>query len=119
MLFLSRQSHWQEGKAIRGGVPICFPWFAAKADDTEAPAHGFARIRSWELYAVEQTGRGVAVTLVLENGSFTKHWWPSRFRLLHRVIFASQLPMELQLTNMSEATLPAEEAHHTTTMWEM
>src|SRR5215470_20366937 len=38
VLFLSARSRWQEGQAIRGGIPICFPWFRAKADDPKAPA---------------------------------------------------------------------------------
>ena len=41
-LFLSEHSHWQVGKAIRGGIPVCFPWFRSKADDASAPAHGCA-----------------------------------------------------------------------------
>ena len=48
MLFLSSQSRWQDGRAIRGGVPICFPWFGSKADDPKAPAHGFARTKLLE-----------------------------------------------------------------------
>src|SRR5262245_16644487 len=48
VLFLSTTSRWQEGQAIRGGIPICFPWFRAKADDPTAPAHGFVRTRSWQ-----------------------------------------------------------------------
>lgn len=43
VLFLSSHSRWQDGKAIRGGIPICFPWFRAKSDDPHAPAHGFVR----------------------------------------------------------------------------
>jgi glucose-6-phosphate 1-epimerase len=41
VLFLSSQSRWENGHAIRGGVPICFPWFGDKADNPKAPAHGF------------------------------------------------------------------------------
>ena len=41
--YLSFASKWEEGKAIRGGVPISFPWFADKANDSKAPAHGFVR----------------------------------------------------------------------------
>src|ERR1700744_3522333 len=52
-LFFSEQSHWQDGRAIRGGIPICFPWFRAKADDPSAPAHGFVRTRAWRLGAGE------------------------------------------------------------------
>src|SRR6516165_7267375 len=53
MIFLSERSHWEDGKAIRGGVPICFPWFRGKADDPKAPAHGFVRTTQWTLESVE------------------------------------------------------------------
>src|SRR4051794_17302365 len=43
VLFMSRQSHFAPGKAIRGGVPLIFPWFGARAGDAKAPQHGFAR----------------------------------------------------------------------------
>ena len=46
ILFMSVMSHFQPGKPIRGGVPICFPWFGPKAADPKAPAHGFARFPS-------------------------------------------------------------------------
>src|ERR1700753_1840266 len=45
VIFLSRHSHWEDGRAIRGGIPVCFPWFRGKADDPKAPAHGFVRTR--------------------------------------------------------------------------
>src|SRR5580698_3974847 len=43
VIFLSEHSRWEDGRAIRGGIPVCFPWFRAKADDPKAPAHGFVR----------------------------------------------------------------------------
>jgi Aldose 1-epimerase len=43
VLFISAASKWEDGRAIRGGVPICFPWFGNKAGDPKAPAHGFVR----------------------------------------------------------------------------
>ncbi len=46
---MSQASNYADGKAIRGGVPICFPWFAALASDPTAPAHGYARTRQWNL----------------------------------------------------------------------
>src|SRR5262249_32716131 len=52
ILFLSTKSRWQEGQAIRGGIPICFPWFRGKADDTKAPAHGFVRTKIWQLESI-------------------------------------------------------------------
>src|SRR5580698_5407756 len=44
-IFLSEHSRWEDGRAIRGGIPVCFPWFRAKADAPKAPAHGLVRTR--------------------------------------------------------------------------
>jgi glucose-6-phosphate 1-epimerase len=44
VIFLSSRSFWKEGRAIRGGIPVCFPWFRAKADNPAAPAHGLVRV---------------------------------------------------------------------------
>ena len=46
-IFLSERADYAVGKAIRGGVPICFPWFGRRAGSPEAPQHGFARILPW------------------------------------------------------------------------
>src|SRR5271170_6319281 len=59
VLFVSSKSRWEEGRAIRGGVPICFPWFAGKADDPNAPAHGFVRSVAWTLDSIVQAGDAV------------------------------------------------------------
>jgi glucose-6-phosphate 1-epimerase len=65
-LFVSSNSHWEPGRAIRGGIPICFPWFADKADDPAAPAHGFARTTAWQLDSLTQTPDAVTVAMRLE-----------------------------------------------------
>jgi glucose-6-phosphate 1-epimerase len=59
VLWLSRASRFEPTHAIRGGVPVCFPWFGPKAGDPEAPMHGFARILPWALVGVtrEPSGR--------------------------------------------------------------
>src|SRR5580704_2380415 len=56
VLFVSPHSLWADGHAIRGGVPICFPWFGDKAGDPHAPAHGFVRTKSWQLESIAQSG---------------------------------------------------------------
>src|ERR1039458_4682278 len=57
LLFLSRLSHFAAGKAIRGGVPVCFPWFGPREG---GGVHGFARITEWELVATNVTHGGGA-----------------------------------------------------------
>ncbi len=112
-LFLSSKSRWEEGQAIRGGIPICFPWFRGKADDPKAPAHGFVRTTAWQLEAIVDNGSGVTVTMFTESNDRTRGWWPGEFRLVHRVTFGSELRLELECSNKGTAPFRFEEALHT------
>jgi glucose-6-phosphate 1-epimerase len=114
VIFVSERSHWEDGKAIRGGVPVCFPWFRGKADDPKAPAHGFVRTRQWDLEAVE-TPDDSSVTVVFATSSDlnTRRWWPYDFRLRHRITAGKNLRMELIATNTGRAPFRFEEALHT------
>ena len=113
VLFLGTKSRWEEGQAIRGGIPICFPWFRGKADDPHAPAHGFVRNRSWQLYSIVENKAGVAVTMFIESDEQTRRWWPGEFRLVHRVTFGSELKLELTCINRGRTQFHFEEALHT------
>jgi glucose-6-phosphate 1-epimerase len=112
VLFLSSQSRWEHGRAIRGGVPICFPWFGGKADDSNAPAHGFVRTKAWQLESIAQAGDGVAVSMFTESDEDTKRWWPADFRAVYRVTFGPELRLELVVTNTGKTSLRFEEALH-------
>ena len=113
VLFLSSHSRWQDGKAIRGGIPICFPWFRAKSDDPHAPAHGFVRTKSWELEAIAQHGNAISVSMFTESDDSTKRWWPADFRLVHRATFGAELQLELEVINTGTTTVRFQEALHT------
>jgi glucose-6-phosphate 1-epimerase len=113
VIFLSAHSKWTDGTAIRGGVPICFPWFRGKADDQKAPSHGFVRIKSWELESIAREGDSAIVTLSTESDDGTRSWWPHDFRLRHRITVGAQLKMELVMTNTGATTSTFEEALHT------
>ncbi len=114
VLFLSAKSNWSDGKAIRGGVPVCFPWFRAKADDPQAPAHGFVRTRDWriESIAVEHSD-AVAVRFSTGSDDSTKRWWPFDFRLDYRIAVGRELDLELTMKNTGASDLRFEEALHT------
>jgi glucose-6-phosphate 1-epimerase len=113
ILFLSSKSHWQDGQAIRGGIPICFPWFRAKTDDPKAPAHGFVRTKSWQLESIVQQEEGIVVTMFTESDHETHRWWPADFHLVYRVTFGSELRLRLACTNTGSEALRFEEALHT------
>jgi len=112
VLFVSSQSRWEDGRAIRGGIPVCFPWFADKADDPRAPAHGFARTQAWQLQSIVQGGDAVTVSMFTESHESTKRWWAADFRLVHRVTFGRELSLQLVLTNTGVGPLRFEEALH-------
>lgn len=112
-LFVSSASKWEDGKAIRGGVPICCPWFGGKADDPKAPAHGFVRAKAWKLESIVQKGDAVTVSMATVNEEATKKLWPRDFRLVHRATFGAELTMELEMTNTGAAEMRFEEALHT------
>src|SRR3954451_15055935 len=66
VLFMSAKSLFNPAKAIRGGVPLIFPWFGARADDPKAPQHGFARNTAWtlkDLWKVDDDSVAVELTL--------------------------------------------------------
>ncbi len=113
VLFVSTKSHWQEGQAIRGGIPICFPWFRAKGNDRQAPAHGFARTKSWQIESIVQNEGRVSVSMFTESDEQTRRSWPGEFRLIHRVTFGSELKLELICRNTGTTPLRFEEALHT------
>jgi glucose-6-phosphate 1-epimerase len=111
LLFLSRQSKFATDKAIRGGVPICYPWFGSRAG--EAAAHGFARISAWEfLEGVTAPDGAVRVRLGLPQKNLKPEWAPRRTEFI--VTAADTLTMELAATNTSpDKTLEIENCLHT------
>jgi len=113
VIFLSEHSHWEPGRAIRGGIPICFPWFRAKADDPKAPQHGFARTTEWKLESVSLDGKSVVIALALESSDASLKLWPHKFRAVHRITAGADLKLELAVTNLDTEPFQFEEALHT------
>jgi glucose-6-phosphate 1-epimerase len=76
LLFLSESSRFQTDSPIRGGIPICFPWFGARAGTEGQPMHGFARLKEWHVKEIVQNKNGeVTVTFhwsdALESDNFS------------------------------------------------
>lgn len=113
VIFVSAATRWELGRAIRGGIPICFPWFGNKADDAKAPAHGFVRAQSWQLESIVPTGNAVTVSMFTESDASSKKLWPCDFRLTHRATFGRALRLELEMVNQGTTSLLFEEALHT------
>src|ERR1700689_2353605 len=113
VIFLSGQSQWEPGRAIRGGIPVCFPWFRNKADDPKAPSHGFVRTKAWQLDSLAGNGDSVTISLSTGSDEATRAWWPHDFLLVHRLTVGAELVQELTVSNTGTAPLRFEEALHT------
>jgi len=113
VVFVSEHSNWQEGRAIRGGIPVCFPWFRSKANDSSAPAHGVVRTKEWQLESVKIDGDSAVVICSTESDELTQRWWPHAFRLVHKLSIGKSLRLELIVTNTGQIPFSFEEALHT------
>src|SRR3989442_15536134 len=81
VLFTSPHSQFAPGKAIRGGVPVIFPWFGPRAGHLPAPEHGFARVAEWSVESVERALDGaVILVLRLDPAEITRTLWPDDLR---------------------------------------
>jgi D-hexose-6-phosphate mutarotase len=114
VLWLSTRSLYRADKGIRGGVPICYPWFGAHASDGTAPAHGFARLVDWTLTDAAESADGeVSLTFVLETTEDLSPLWPHRSRATYRLAIGATLAMALDIENRGREPVAFEEAFHT------
>ncbi|MEQ9454441.1 MAG: D-hexose-6-phosphate mutarotase [Phycisphaeraceae bacterium] len=106
VLFLSEDALFVEGQAIRGGVPICFPWFGPRADDPKAPSHGVVRTRLWDLDDA-----------IAHNGAHTLRFSTSAppLQATFELTLGPRLGMSLTVSHTDSAAEPVtfEEALHT------
>lgn len=99
VLFMSARSEFASGKAIRGGVPVCFPWFGAPPEGRSG-SHGWARISDWELLEADA---GQAVFGLIREG----------YRLRYTVTPGAKLEMRLEVENLSDRKATFSGALHT------
>jgi glucose-6-phosphate 1-epimerase len=105
VLFLSERAQYQWGKAIRGGVPVCWPWFGPDPEGKGRPSHGLARTRLWVVQATGTTADGdTQVSLVLTDTADTRALWPYAFSLRLSITIGATL--HLALTTRNTGTVP-------------
>jgi glucose-6-phosphate 1-epimerase len=106
VLFMSSKSFFAPGKAIRGGIPVIFPWFGARSDGKPGPAHGFARTSVWTVESSRLLGSGdveITLTLTAEDAITVRF----------TAIIGTELALSLETTNGGSEPFRYEEALHT------
>ena len=123
LLFLSRCANYQQGKSIKGGIPICWPWFGSEPEnistinagpDNQVPqAHGFARNKMWELRSTERLNNAqIKIVMGLKEDSESLKLWPCKFDLELEVIVGATLSLNLITQNTDNKTLQITQALH-------
>ena len=114
VIWLSPAAKLVQGKSIRGGVPICWPWFGAHGSDSSFPGHGFARTVPWEVVTSEALPDGsTRITFELPHSSIPSAQWPHACRVRHIVTVGKSLVVELTTENTGKAAFEIGEALHT------
>ncbi len=114
VLWLSRQARYEPGKPIRGGVPVCWPWFGSHPQDSARPFHGFARIRDWRVAGSGVTASGeIELRMVFEDDAQTRELWHHRFRLVLDVSVGRRLRVSLGMSHAGEGVAVCTAALHT------
>ena len=113
VLFLSKKTAYKKGKALRGGIPVIFPWFGDRHDGQPGPAHGFARAAEWTLAFAALVGEDVHLSLTLAPSEATRALGFDQFRVAYQLTIGRSLTLQLTVANEAATPLVFEEALHT------
>ncbi|WP_305814170.1 D-hexose-6-phosphate mutarotase [Photobacterium leiognathi] len=95
IIWLSENAEFDTQKAIRGGIPVCWPWFGKAG----TPSHGFARTSQWTLQEHRENENGVIVSLQLKDNEETRALWPYKFNNVLTFEIGTELKVSLTSTN--------------------
>lgn len=111
LLWLSPKCRFEPGKALRGGIPICLPWFGPHPTDSTKPQHGFARTSNWTLIQVDQNAEGLS-KLEFEWRSAANELFAYAFTATLRMSLGRKIELELSITNDDKQTFDCSWALH-------
>jgi len=116
VIWMSSQARPQPAKSLRGGIPVCWPWFGAHEKNADYPAHGFARTVMWQLQNVNVLAEGkTQITLKLDMQAMDEHiqtMWPYDCELEYIITLSETLKLELMTKNKSSENIQITQALH-------
>jgi len=112
-LWLSPKAVFSKGKAIRGGIPVCAPWFGVNQQDPLKPKHGFVRTQQWALNEVIESENGtVELCFQFTSSESDLPLYPHYFQLDLRITLSDRIKMSLTVHNLSNSNMPFSWALH-------
>ena len=114
LMFLSERAFYEQGKAIKGGAPICWPWFGADVSGFNRGAHGFARNQLWRAVSTRELPDGATeVVLGLSPSPKSLELWAHTFELTSTITVGKTLKITLVTRNTSDTPMHLTQAIHT------
>lgn len=111
LLWVSSADDYQPGSGIRGGIPVCWPWFGM-SDNPDWPQHGFARTSIWALESVQMKNQAVELKLTLKITEADKLYWPHDTRVEMLFTLTDTLTVSLKNTNLASYPVSLTQALH-------
>ncbi|GIZ13169.1 D-hexose-6-phosphate mutarotase [Pseudomonas sp. NCCP-436] len=122
LIWLSPDAAYRTGQSVRGGVPVCWPWFGdlrrnpqavqAHYRADEAPAHGLLRTLPWELQDIQQQAGGVSLRLTYDTIRHPLPHWDGEASLSLTLELTEQLQLHLETHNLGQSPLTFSQALH-------
>lgn len=114
VIWLSKAANFTPGKSVRGGAPVCWPWFGPHAVEPKYPGHGYARTVAWDVISTETLTDGHhRISLQLKENDQTHALWPHKTPLQCHITVGKTLEIKLATTNNNDSTVTITEALHT------
>jgi glucose-6-phosphate 1-epimerase len=114
VIWLSKEAKFLPGKSMRGGVPICWPWFGPHASEASFPSHGYARTSPWEVLRTEHLSNDrTHLAFRLLESETHRAWWPYATPIEYHIVVGETLELELITQNDHSAPVTISEALHT------
>ena len=122
LIWLSEQAAYQRGQSVRGGVPVCWPWFGdlrcnpravqAAYQPGLAPSHGLVRDLDWQLLGIDEDGDAVTLRFVFDSRQHLLPGWPHAARLQLDIRLGEDLALTLETHNQGDEPLVISQALH-------
>ena len=113
VVWLSPQAQFKSGKSLRGGTPVCWPWFGPHPENPSLPGHGFARNLEWRMLETSRLRDATRITMIFEPGDEQRKIWPHHAELTLSITMGEALEMVLTTRNLGKTAFTITQALHT------
>lgn len=113
LIWCSPKAIFKKGKAVRGGIPLCFPWFGAHQFDSSKPKHGFVRDNDWQLLSAKRNSDGaIALGFGFSSCKETLALFPHNFEAQLDFTLGNAIDITFSVKNTSSSDMPCSWALH-------